>query len=193
LPLERVNERFRTAGQDILTGVAISPSGKLGSGRWNDKAGPITVANVWTSAIEFNLFIRRNLYERIGGFDRNMGLGTPFASGDAQDLILRAQKAGGIGLFDPSLEVIHPDKRLTKVAAERAYGYAAGLGYVLRKHRIPPRISFTFFVRPLGGLAVSLLRGRWLSAQYYARTLQGRLWGLMRADAVQDERGCGAE
>lgn len=185
--LARVDQHFRSAKLDIVTGVAIAPSGKLGSGRWNDKGGPITIANVWTCAIEFNLFIRRDLYERVGGFDRHMGLGTPLAAGDAQDLILRAKDAGGIGLFDPSLQAIHPDKRLTQVALDRAYSYAAGLGYVLRKHRIPLNVSLAFFVRPLGGVALSLLRGKWLPAQYYWRTLRGRLWGVMQADAVQKE------
>jgi glycosyltransferase involved in cell wall biosynthesis len=184
--LGRIDRRFRAADLDILTGIALAPSGQPGSGRWNDSAGPITVANVWTSAIEFNLFIRRDLYERIGGFDQRMGLGTPFAAGDAQDLILRAQDAGGNGIFDPSLHVFHPDKRLTQVALDRAFIYAAGLGYVLRKHRTPLRICLTFLVRPAAGVAVSLIRARWLPACYYWRTLLGRLWGFLRVNAAQN-------
>lgn len=185
--LKQVDRHFQAGGPAILTGVARSPSGELGSGRWNQAGGPITTANVWTSAIEFNLFLRRNLFERVGGFDERMGLGTPFASGDAQDVILNGLRAGGTGQYDPSLYVIHPDKRLTQVALERAHDYAAGLGYVLKKHHFPLRITLTFFIRPLGGMVLSLLRGQWLPARYYWRTFQGRLWGVMHAGAAPKE------
>jgi glycosyltransferase involved in cell wall biosynthesis len=182
--LRAVDARFRATGADrpdILSGIAISPEGDRGSGRWHDRAGPISVKTVWTSAIEFNLFIRRTLYETIGGFDRAMGLGTPFASGDAQDLILLAMRAGGVALYDPDLRVIHPDKRLTAVAVERAFVYGAGVGFVLRKHRMPLGVCLTFLLRPLGGTVLSLLRGQALGARYYWLTFRGRLSGLRRS------------
>ncbi|MBW4021991.1 MAG: glycosyltransferase family 2 protein [Proteobacteria bacterium] len=179
--LRQVDESFRApggTGVDVLSGIAVSPSGDIGSGRWHERPGPISVKTVWTSAIEFNLFIRRSLYEQIGGFDRGMGLGTPFASGDAQDLILLAMRAGGVAVYDPRLRVTHPDKRLTPVAVERAYVYGAGVGFVLRKHRMPLSVCLTFLLRPLGGAIVSLLRRRRLNARYYWLTFRGRLSGL---------------
>jgi hypothetical protein len=185
--LRAVDARFRATGADrpdILSGIAISPEGDRGSGRWHDRAGPISVKTVWTSAIEFNLFIRRRLYETIGGFDRAMGLGTPFASGDAQDLILLAMRAGGVAVYDPRLRVIHPDKRLTAVAVERAFVYGAGVGFVLRKHRMPLGICLTFLLRPLGGTALSLLRCQALGARYYWLTFRGRLSGLRSSRAL---------
>ena len=53
----------------VLTGPAASPAGGLGSGRWRRDGGPITAANVWTSVIEFNLFLRRDTALALGGFD----------------------------------------------------------------------------------------------------------------------------
>jgi glycosyltransferase involved in cell wall biosynthesis len=185
--LRAVDARFRATGAarpDILSGIAVSPEGHIGSGRWHDRGGTISVQTVWTSAIEFNLFIRRRLYETIGGFDRAMGLGTPFASGDAQDLILLAMRAGGVAVYDPDLRVIHPDKRLTAVAVERAFAYGAGVGFVLRKHRMPLSVCLTFLLRPLGGTVLSLVRGQTLGARYYWRTFCGRLSGLRRRRAL---------
>jgi hypothetical protein len=37
--------------------------------------------------------------------------------------------------------------------------------------------------RPLGGIGVSLLRGRLLHARYYWATLQGRLGGFLAPEA----------
>ena len=57
--LDRVAAAFAAdPGLAVLTGPAASPEGGLGSGRWRAEAGPITLANVWTSVIEFNLFLR---------------------------------------------------------------------------------------------------------------------------------------
>ncbi|MCB8882089.1 glycosyltransferase family 2 protein [Acidisoma cellulosilytica] len=182
----QVDEMFNTAGSvgiDILSGIAVTPDGKLGSGRWHKQAGPISLKTVWTSAIEFNLFIRRTVYEEIGGFDKGMGLGTPFASGDAQDLILLARRIGALAFYDPALQAIHPDKRLTPVAVQRAFVYGAGLGYVLRKHRVPMSIWINFLIRPFGGTLLSLLRLRFFEAGYYWLTFRGRLSGLIGPQA----------
>lgn len=181
--LAEIDQALSAGGPDVFSGVAISPEGGLGSGRWHTVAGPITRETVWTSAIEFNLFIRRTLYESIGGFDQSMGLGTPFASGDAQDLILQAMQAGGRAVYDPKVRVIHPDKRLTPVAVQRAYDYGAGMGYVLRKHHMRPSVWATFLVRPVAGVLVSLLRRHTLEAKYYWLTFRGRLAGLLAPEA----------
>jgi glycosyltransferase involved in cell wall biosynthesis len=54
--LKRVRAAFDAAPALVaLTGPAAAPEGGLGSGRWNTLAGPITLDNVWTSVIEFNL------------------------------------------------------------------------------------------------------------------------------------------
>ncbi|WP_431283245.1 glycosyltransferase family 2 protein [Humitalea sp. 24SJ18S-53] len=161
----------------ILTGPSASPDGGLGSGRWRQDGGAITVANVWTSVIEFNLFIRRDVALALGGFDDRMGPGTPFGSAEGNDLVARALHARYRAVYDPGLRIIHPDKRLTRVAADRAQDYGAGFGLALRRHA-PITIWLPFVIRPIGGLVLSALRLRGLECRYYARTLQGRLRGL---------------
>ena len=47
----------------------------------------------------------------------------------------------------------------------------------------PVPIRLTFLVRPLGGVAISLLRGRMHNAGYYWMTFRGRLAGLMAPEA----------
>ena len=169
----------------ILTGPAASPKGGLGSGRWRAEAGPITPANVWTSVIEFNLFLRREVALRMGGFDERLGPGTPLGSAEGNDLVLRAIRAGHLARYDPARRVVHPDKRLTPVAVERAALYARGMGFVLRRHAAPPWVWLPFLIRPLGGMLLSALCGRLLAARYYAATLYGRLDGMRMGDAAE--------
>jgi glycosyltransferase involved in cell wall biosynthesis len=167
----------------VLTGPAASPEGGLGSGRWREESGPITLANVWTSVIEFNLFLRREVALALGGFDETLGPGTRFGSAEGNDLVARAIRAGHAARYDAGLRIIHPDKRLTPVAVARAALYGAGLGVVLRRHA--PGAALPFVVRPLGGIVVSLLRLRLLAARYYLATVHGRIEGLLAGEAAR--------
>jgi glycosyltransferase involved in cell wall biosynthesis len=166
-------------GLAVLTGPAASPAGGLGSGRWRQDAGPIDATNVWTSVIEFNLFLRREVALALGGFDDRLGPGTPWGSAEGNDLVLRAIRAGHRAAYDPALRIIHPDKRLTDVARERAERYGRGLGFVLRRHAVPAPVWLSFLVRPLGGMALAAARGRLGDAAYYWGSFSGRLRGFL--------------
>ncbi len=178
--LSRVDRAFADdASLAVLTGPAASPEGGLGSGRWRQEAGAITLRTVWTSVIEFNLFLRRGVAMALGGFDERLGPGTVFGSAEGNDLVARAIRAGHAARYDAALRIVHPDKRLTPVAVSRAGLYGAGLGVVLRRHAPGPGTWLPFVLRPLGGMAVSLLRWRVLAFRYYLETLRGRLTGLL--------------
>jgi glycosyltransferase involved in cell wall biosynthesis len=184
--LDRVEAAFAAdPSLQVLTGPAASPAGGLGSGRWRRDAGPITASNVWTSVIEFNLFLRRETALALGGFDARLGPGTEWGSAEGNDLVLRAVRAGHRAAYDPELRILHPDKRLTEVARERAALYGRGLGFVLRRHGVPAAVWLPYLVRPMGGVALSLLRGRTGDAGYYWGSLTGRLRGL-RAPAARE-------
>jgi glycosyltransferase involved in cell wall biosynthesis len=182
--LDQVAAAFtRDNGLMLLTGPAQSPCGGLGSGRWREEAGEIDANSVWTSVIEFNLWLCRSLALALGGFDEAMGPGTRLGSAEGNDLVLRAVAAGHKARYDPLVQVIHPDKRLTEVAVDRARLYGRGLGFALRRHGVGPRVWLPFAVRPVGGMVVSLAKGRPRDAAYYAMTLLGRTEGFLRSDA----------
>lgn len=178
--LTRVRQAFDAdPALTALTGPAAAPGGGLGSGRWNAVAGPITLTTVWTSVIEFNLWLRRDVALRLGGFDEAMGPGARFGSAEGNDLVCRALHAGLTARYDPTLRVIHPDKRLTPEAVARARRYGLGLGFALRRHPVPVSVWAAFLYRPLGGALVSLARGRLLHARYYWASLIGRAEGML--------------
>jgi glycosyltransferase involved in cell wall biosynthesis len=182
--LARVEAAFADRSLAVLTGPAAAPEGGLGSGRWRDQAGAITRENVWTSVIEFNLWLRRDVALALGGFDERLGPGTPWGSAEGNDLVARALAAGHRALYDPALRVVHPDKRMSDIALARARVYGAGLGVALRRHA-PLPVAARFAVRPLGGALLSLARGDVAAARYYAATLRGRLSGFFAKDAAR--------
>ncbi len=177
--LARVVESFRAEPMlGALTGPAQSPDGGLGSGRWAPARTPIGRHNVFTTVICFNMFLRRDVLAATGGFDETLGVGAEFGSCEENDLVMRAVQANFPARYDPSLRIVHPDKRLTPAARDRAFRYGAGFGRVLRKHRFPVSVVGTFLIRPVGGFLAALLRLRSLAASYYALTFWGRLYGF---------------
>lgn len=182
--LDRVAAAFSAnPGLHVLTGPAASPQGGLGSGRWRMEGGLIDLRNVWTSVIEFNLFLPRATALTLGGFDEGMGPGTLFGSAEGNDLVCRAMARGLEARYDPNLRIVHPDKRLTEVAVARAERYGRGLGFALRRHSAPVAAWFAFMVRPLAGAALSLIRLRLHDAAYYFMTWRGRVAGALAAEA----------
>jgi glycosyltransferase involved in cell wall biosynthesis len=178
--LARVDQAFKdNPNLAMLTGPAMSPEGRLGSGRWERRSGAITMQTIWTSVIAFNLFISASWLHRVGKFDETLGVNAKFGSGEETDLVIRIIRAGGVGYYDFSLHVIHPDKALTEISLRRAFAYGTGLGYVLRKHNVHPKTTLNFLIRPVGGIVVSLLKGNVLALSYYWETLRGRVAGLL--------------
>ncbi len=165
----------------VLSGNAISPVGQRINGRWNAESCRIDEKTVWTTVMGFTVWMRTDAAREVGGFDTAIGPGTPWGSSEEPDLVLRLLAKGYYGYYDASLGVLHPDKTMSAQAIARAFLYGAGMGRVLRKHSLGPSISLPYFIRPIGGVVVSLLRARLLHAHYYWSTFWGRLTGYMAA------------
>jgi glycosyltransferase involved in cell wall biosynthesis len=175
--LARVAARFGCDQElALLAGPAVCKRGALSSGRWRRDSGPIGLANVWTSVIAFNMFIRRNALSQTGGFDEELGVGATFGSAEETDMAIRVMRVGR-AVYDFQLRAVHPDKgRLTG----RAYSYGRGLGRVMRRQRAHPRTVAIFLLRPLGGVAWWLCRQHPGAAAYYWQTFRGRLSGYLQ-------------
>lgn len=96
--------------------------------------------------------------------------------------MLRIIENAGRAFYDPSLLIIHPDKRLTPIAVQRALRYGEGMGQALRRHRAGPRLVARFLVRPLGGAVLNVAMLRASTARYYWNTFHGRLSGYLAAE-----------
>ncbi|MBF0888682.1 MULTISPECIES: glycosyltransferase family 2 protein [Gluconobacter] len=191
--LERVNAYFRkTDDTGFITGAVLNLDGApTAMGRWLRKSQNLNKHNIWTGLIEFNFFMPRNTFEKINGFDEDLGIGAPFGSAEGPDLALRLMAVGSKGYHDRALLVRHMDKPPT-LNRERAYDYGIGMGYVLRKNRAALKTVMTFFIRPFGGICLSIIRRRSEMTAYYFKMLQGRLSGYFcqaASDAARHSAG----
>jgi glycosyltransferase involved in cell wall biosynthesis len=156
--LERVAERL-DRGLDGVTGREPS---------WPTAGAVLTRENLWNRAISFTMFLRRGVIEGIGAFDEELGL--PASSGEEIDYLIRAVDAGARIEYDPMLVVLHPAKPVDLVAVGARDG--ASIGYILRKHRYPPRVLLRMLLRPAAGVLVDPRRAR-----FHLATLSGRVRG----------------
>jgi GT2 family glycosyltransferase len=178
--LEQVAQRLQQQTQlDGVTGRAADADGHSSSS-WARDRTLLTRANLWNRAISFTIFLRTDLVRRVGGFDEQLGLGSeqPWSSGEETDFLVRSVDAGGRIEYDPSLTVVHPDKKLSRSALQ-AVGAREGasIGYILRKHRYPLPTVGRMLLRPLGGAALALARLDGTRAHFHLSTLRGRVLG----------------
>jgi GT2 family glycosyltransferase len=176
--LERVADHFAMQELDGLTGRSVDEDGRS-SPSWKLDAARLTETNLWNRAISYTIFLRRDLVERVGAFDEQLGLasGTPWSSAEEIDYLVRALRLGARIEYDPELTVSHSVRTLTQVEGFRD---GASLGYILRKHRYRAREVVRRLVRPVGGMLVSLTRLDWPRLRFHVATLRGRVFGWLR-------------
>jgi glycosyltransferase involved in cell wall biosynthesis len=182
--LERGIRQLRDGAWDALTGRPTSEDGKPILGRFEEAAQQINRSNVWTTQIEWIAFWRRDLLERLGGFDEMIGIGasSPWQSAEGQDLMLRALAAGARCRYDPDLNahdkgVDRRDADAAVIAKARAYG--RGLGHVMRKNRVGYPTALYYLSRSVGGSLVAAVSREWPLARFHAATAIGRLEGIL--------------
>lgn len=82
-----------------------------------------------------NMFFRKSVFDRLGGFREDMGAGagTPFVGADDLEMTTRATLAGMTGILIPDAVIIHDHQRETGSAAQQSvqigYDLARGSFY----------------------------------------------------------------
>jgi GT2 family glycosyltransferase len=132
---------------------------------WTTTQATLTRDNLWNRAISFTIFLKRDVVERVGRFDEQLGL--PGSSAEEIDYLIRALDAGAHIEYDPTIVVQHPRKHSDVAARD-----GRSIGYLLRKHRYGPSTVARMLLRPAAGIVLHPKRAR-----FHAETLRGRLSG----------------
>ncbi len=150
--LERVAARFNHS--DAPQGVIV---------RWVEQGEPPVVASklTWERSSAFRdvpvssitLFLQRELFDSIGGFDSRFGVGQWFGAAEEHDLVLRALRSGAVLSYAPAAEVHHAvgpqrpsaDPQARLAARKRA----RGTGALYAKHGLPVWVILRGLVAPV--------------------------------------------
>jgi glycosyltransferase involved in cell wall biosynthesis len=112
-------------------------------------------------------------------FDENYGVGSPIASGEELDYVIRAIESGCQVAYTPVIEVWHPELNVLSMTSKKAYNYAYGYGAIMRKN-VNLLIFFTF------GLSLCYQGTRFLLSIFskdsskYFMAIKGRIYGFFK-------------
>jgi glycosyltransferase involved in cell wall biosynthesis len=179
--LERVTRLL--ADRPLLGGVHGRQVGRP-PGRDALRPGSMTRYNMWGLVGSYMLFLRRRAAEAVGPFDEMLGLGSPgpWRGGEDLDYVLRCLRSGFWLHYDPTLLVHHPRKResSSRPDPKDAYGYAMGMGRVLRASHLPAWFALYMCARGFLGALIELVSARPAHARFYWAAGRGRLRGWMQ-------------
>lgn len=169
-------------GHQIVAGRLSDPDGD--HSRWRFPPAPRVMGrgDVWRCAIEPTLFYDHSVYRALGGMDEALGLGsgTPWGSGEATELLIRALKDDHSVLYDPQV-VIHEEEVLRTDTEEldRVRSYARGTGRVAAMHpNVPEMVKLVAGPLIRGGR--SGVRGDWSGVRRQQAAGVGRIEGLAK-------------
>ena len=193
--LQRVDTALKTHPEwDGLTGNVVGMENY-----YSKKPAYVTKYRVWWQGLEFTLFYRKAIVNKIGLMDPTIGPGakTRWGAGEGADYLLRAIAAGFKLFYDPTLKVHHPgpltNPRSDAAEAKVIYGYSIGKGHVLHKHHYPLWYVLYLAIRPLVRGFGNVFRFRWSKATISFAVTKGVLIGyflsLRLAEAAGDVTG----
>lgn len=152
---------------------------------WRDRKGSLTSPMSWRRAISYAIFLRSEVIREVGGFDETLGVGsgTPWGSGEDNDLVLRALRAGFRVQYDPSVQVHHPKlfPSFDNSGLAKRYNYALGDGKLLQRHPMPLWWRLLFVSVPVCKILLAAVRLNRRKTYFHWLTVAGRLKGLMSA------------
>jgi hypothetical protein len=106
-----------------------------------------------------NMAMRRNAWQRTGGFDEHLGAGTALLAAEEGDMAVRVLDLDVAVALTPGPRVLHHGFRGGAAAASLVRGYCLGGGAMYGKHiRSGDRRAILWALRELWGLSLNAAR-----------------------------------
>lgn len=180
--LKTVRHLIETEPADIYSGRSLNKAGTEIMVPFLDHDAEISRANIWKVLIEWVIVFRAEVFRKAGGFDEELGAGsgTPWNSGEGQDLVLRCLAMGAKGYFRRALYGFHPEEQPhanPDVHIAKMHGYSRGKGFVMRRHGYSMMEFLPELARPAAGMLIYTASLKPTLARRSAAILRGRLFG----------------
>ena len=180
--LKTLRYLIATEPSDIYSGRSLNKDGKEIMVSFLGEDAEISRANIWHVLIEWVIVFRAEIYRKAGGFDNDLGAGsgTPWNSGEGQDLVLRCLSQGAKGLFRRALYGFHPEEQPNanpQAHISKMHGYSRGKGFVMRRHGYSFLEFLPELLRPAAGFLVYTATLKPTLARRSLAILKGRLYG----------------
>jgi GT2 family glycosyltransferase len=196
--LASINAAFSaTGGPDAATGrvLPLGSEGYAVSSRTSPHAAEYRGRQLpWLVGTGANMTVRRDWWDRIGGYDERLGVGTPGAAGEDLDFLHRLLRAGAVVRYEPKAIVYHERQtRARRRDTRSAYGRGVGAccSAWLRDGDVSSLPILGHWVAMRGRLLAGAARRRdWNRVEEELLVLRGTAGGLVYGARLQPiERG----
>jgi glycosyltransferase involved in cell wall biosynthesis len=169
--VDRLTSHFQAS---VITGQTVDTSGVPNVLRWKKESVNFTRWTMFGCLTEATLFVRRDAFLKVDGFDERFGPGARFPAAEGIDLVNRlfADLGDGheVACYSPRIRMIHPTKipPWNRWAVSRFYSYAHGDGGLIAKNLQPHMLYWGARTIVAASLQVLSMRG-WRSVAFAAR------------------------
>ena len=184
--LEKTHKYFASNKVDAVFGVTIDKStGEFSCLKFLDKESDVTKDNMFRTTIEATMFVKRSVFNVVGGYDETLGVGTKYGADEGADLVLRLLYDKYNLKFSPELIFYHPNKESAKNSnvIVRGYTYGMGFGRLAAKHKfiynynkIYDRYLLSIF-KGIIKMIIAILKFDMFNLKYNKNIIKGRIRG----------------
>lgn len=182
--LEQIIDKFENENIDIVTFKSIDKISEADSNnKWESTTQEVSIFNIFKTSISYTIFIKVKSIKDIS-FDEKLGVGACFGSAEESDMLSNLLSKSYKSKYYPNIFAYHPIKI---EVSDRYFEYALGMGAFVKKEVFYRRNYKYFFkgfqyifIRPIGGLILSLLKFRIKSVKRYKGIFLGRLLGFIK-------------
>lgn len=165
----------------IITGQTVDEQGQPNVLRWKQEAMPFNHWNMFSCVTEATLFVRRERFLAVGGFDQRFGPGASYPAAEGIDLVNRllAGLDDGQACYSPQIKMQHPSKipPWNRWAVGRFHSYAIGDGALIAKS--PQAHMLNWGLRTLVSAFIQMFSLEGWRALAFAARILGLLKGFV--------------
>lgn len=192
--LEQMENVFNAKEADIIFCKSLDKQTHAISGtKLIAENAVVTEKNVYNTTIEYTMFLPREVFSEVGGFDPNLGVGTFYGAEEGADFVLRALYKNKEIKYKADYYVYHPEKinQFDEKERKRVYNYGLGVGRLAYKHIFEYKSLYSvkryvvFLLKAFVGIFLFSLTNRKKSL-FYFQALKGRIKGFLFAVAKKE-------
>jgi GT2 family glycosyltransferase len=173
---DAVSGRVLPLGPEAPDTYVVSPRKSTTRADFRGKIAP------WIVGTGGNFAVKREWFNRIGGYDERLGAGSPGKAAEDADLLYRLLRSRAHIRYEPDAIIYHKRQSIgQRLASRSSYGYGIGSFCGLWLRQSDPyiiRILGSWLCRQCWELAGLLGRRQWMQAYQRWLSLRGTVCGL---------------
>ncbi len=179
----------------IFSGIVLSLEKNRPFSRYMDFVSEEITYRNYSKFMSTTMVIHRQVFDKLNGFDEEMGVGARWGGSEETELLLRAFGAGYRAYYTKSLIAYHPELNFSKLtwiqAMYKGYSYGLGRGALFRRLINSPKCGWMLWqwvlslIKAIGGMLTACIQGDLKDSIRHYGAFWGRVVGFTLAETTR--------